>query len=101
MPVRERVRRVKHLRNRYFICVLENPTDIMNIASTLRNVSAFGVEKLYIVGNKNITKDFESSRNNKRLTNLSVGSNKWVFVKHFDTTDECISHLRKNLYIIA
>src|SRR3989344_6681811 len=101
MSVRERIREIKHLRNKYFICVLENPTDIMNIASTLRNVSAFGVEKLYIVGNKNIVHVFESSRINKRLTNLSVGSNKWVFVKYFNTTDECISHLRKNLYTIV
>lgn len=101
MSVRERIRAIKHLRNRYFICVLENPTDIMNIASTLRNVSAFGVEKLYVVGGKNIIRDYESSRNNKRLTNLSVGANKWVFIKHFDTTHECITHLRKNRYTIA
>ena len=30
-----------------------------------------------------------------------MGANKWVFVKHFDTTSECASHLRKNLYTIA
>ena len=54
MAIRERIRKVKHLQNKYFICVLENPTDIMNIASALRNISAFGVEKLYVVGNKNI-----------------------------------------------
>lgn len=101
MAVRERIRKIKHLRNRYFICVLENPSDMVNIASTVRNVSAFGVEKLYLVGGANILHDFESSRNNKRLTNLSVGANKWAFVKHFDTTSECISHLRKNLYTIA
>src|SRR3989338_979259 len=101
MTVRDRIREIKHLQNRYFICVLENPTDIMNIASTLRNVSAFGVEKLYIIGGKNTARDFESSRNNKRLINLSVGSNKWVFTKYFSTTAECIAHLRKNLYTIA
>ncbi len=101
MSVREKIRKVKHLRNRYFICVLENPTDIMNIAATLRNVSAFGVEKLYVVGGEEIVRDFESSRKNKRLTNLSVGSNKWTFIKHFNTTGECIAHLRKNLYTIA
>lgn len=101
MPIRERIRIIKHLRNRYFICVLENPTNIINIASTVRNISAFGVEKLYIVGNRNILHDFESSRNNKHLTNLSVGSNKWVFVKHFVATSDCISYLRKNLYTIA
>lgn len=101
MSVREKIRKVKHLRKRYFICVLENPTDIMNIAATLRNVSAFGVEKLYVIGGGEIVRDFESSRKNKRLTNLSVGSNKWTFVKHFNTTSECVDHLRKNLYTIA
>ncbi|MBI4130549.1 hypothetical protein HY468_04485, partial [Candidatus Roizmanbacteria bacterium] len=84
------------------ICVLENPTDIVNIGSAIRNISAFGVEKLYIVGGaKNILRDFESSRRNKRLTNISVGANKWVFVKYFDTTSGCITYLRKNLYTIA
>lgn len=101
MAIRERIRQIKHLQNRYFICVLENPSDINNIASAARNVSAFGVEKLYIVGGISGLSDFESSRNNKRLTNLSVGANKWVFVKHFATAKECITHLKKNLYTIA
>jgi len=101
MSVREKIREVKHLQNKYFICVLENPKDAMNIAATMRNISAFGVEKLYVIGNQDIVSDFETSRNNKRLTNLSVGSNKWVFVKRFETTDECISHLRENGYTIA
>lgn len=102
MAVRERIRKIKHLQNRYFICVLENPTDIVNIGSAIRNISAFGVEKLYVVGGaKNILRDFETSRSNKRLTNISVGANKWVFVKHFDTTSECIAQLKKNLYTIA
>jgi len=101
MSVREKIREVKHLQNKYFICVLEHPKDIMNIAATLRNISAFGVEKLYVIGNNGIVRDFEASRNNKRLTNLSVGSNKWVFVKNFETTAECIAYLRENRYVIA
>jgi len=102
MAIRERARKIKHLRNRYFICVLEYPTDMVNIGSAIRNISAFGVEKLYVVGRaKNILSDFESSRTNRRLTNISVGANKWVFVKYFDTTSECITHLKKNLYTIA
>lgn len=101
MSIRERIRPIKHLQNKYFICVLENPKDIMNIASTLRNVSAFGVEKLYVVGNKKLVKDYQASKNNKQLNNLSVGSNKWVFVKSFATADDCIEHLRKAKYVIA
>lgn len=101
MPIRDRIKQVKHLQNKYFICVLENPKDIVNIAATVRNVSAFGVEKLYVIGNNSIVKDFETSRNHKGLTNTSVGANKWVFVKQFDTAADCLAHLRKNCYTIA
>ena len=91
MTIRGRIRKIKHLQNKYFICVLEYPKDIKNIASAIRNISAFGVEKLYVVGGPKIVKNFESARKNTRLKNLSVGANKWVFVEH----------LRKNLYTIA
>lgn len=101
MTLRERIREIKHLRNKYFVCVLENPDNLVNVASAIRNVCAFGVEKLYVVGGADILKNFESSRSNKHLSKISVGANRWVFVKHFDTASECISHLRKNLYIIA
>jgi len=89
------------LQNKYYICVLENPKDAVNIAAAMRNISAFGVDKLYVIGNNNLVKDFETSRSNKHLTNISVGANKWVFVHQFDTAADCIAHLRKNRYIIA
>lgn len=101
MAIRERIRQVKHLQNKYYICVLENPKDVVNIASAMRNISAFGVEKLYVVGNNKIVRDFETSRNNKHLNNVSVGTNKWVFVKSFETAADCITHLRKDRYSIA
>ncbi|QQS39253.1 RNA methyltransferase [Candidatus Woesebacteria bacterium] len=101
MTIREKVRGIKHLQNKYFICVLEYPKDIKNIASAIRNISAFGVEKLYVIGGAKIVRDFESARKNERLKNLSAGASKWVFVKHFNTTAECLNHLKKNLYTIA
>jgi tRNA (guanosine-2'-O-)-methyltransferase len=101
MAVRDRIRKVKHLQNKYFICVLENPQDIVNIASAMRNISAFGVEKLYVIGDNQIVRDFETSRNHKRLLKTSVGASRWVFVKQFDTAAECVEHLRKNRFTIA
>ena len=99
MPIREKIRQIKHLQNKYIICVLENPTNIVNIASAMRNISAFGVTKLYIIGgDKNLLKDFETSRRSERLRKISVGANKWVFVKRFNTALECIEHLKKNFY---
>lgn len=89
------------MQNKYYICVLENPRNVVNIASAMRNISAFGVEKLYVIGNNKLVKDFETSRTNKRLGNISVGANKWVFVKQFETATECIAHLRENRYNIV
>jgi tRNA (guanosine-2'-O-)-methyltransferase len=100
MTVRNRIRNIKHLQNKNFICVLEMPKDVKNIASAIRNISAFGVEKLYVIGGTKVVRNFESARKNKRLKNLSAGANKWVFVKHFDTTAECIKHLRKDRYTV-
>lgn len=101
MAIRDRIREVKHLQNKYFICVLESPKDIVNIASAMRNISAFGVEKLYVIGNNQLVRDYETSRNNKRLKGVSVGANKWVFVKQFDTAKECVKHLHSKGYTIA
>lgn len=67
----------------------------------MRNISAFGVEKLYVIGDKKVLKDFKTSRNNKRLHSLSVGASKWVFVKSFSTTKDCIDHLKKDRYTIV
>lgn len=89
------------MQNKYYICVLENPRDVVNIAAAMRNISAFGVEKLYVIGDNKLVKDFETSRNNKHLKNVSVGASKWVFVRQFDTAADCIAHLRKNRYTIA
>ena len=32
---------------------------------------------------------------------MSVGANKWVYVKHFETTRDCIKHLKENHFTIA
>ena len=101
MPIRDRIRTIKHLQHKNYICVLEHPKDIKNIASAIRNVSAFGVEKLYVVGGPEVVHSFESAREDKSLKGLSVGANKWVFVKHFDSTKECLAHLKKDKYTIA
>ena len=101
MTIRDRIRDIKHLQNKYYICVLEYPKDIKNIAAAIRNISAFGVEKLYVIGGAKVVQNFEIARKNKRLKNLSAGANKWVFVKHFDTTAECVKHLKNNHYTIA
>lgn len=48
-----------------------------------------------------MVKDFETARNHKALTSNSVGANKWVFIKQFDTAADCIDHLQHERYTIA
>ena len=47
--VRDRAKAIKPYRCKYLIAVIENPSDIKNIGTIIRNVNALGVEKTYIV----------------------------------------------------
>ena len=61
-----------------------------------------GVEKIYVIGGyPGVPKTFEESRTNKHLLQLSAGASKWVFLKHFKTAEDCVGHLKKNLYTVA
>ena len=47
--VRLRADEIKPFRCKNLIAVLENPTDVKNIGTVIRNVNALGVEKAYVV----------------------------------------------------
>ncbi len=82
------------------IAVLEEPKDMKNIGTVIRNINALGVEKLYVVTNSNIIpQDWEKMRTKKDLLATSVSAVKWTFVKVFKTTEECFNHLEKNGFV--
>ena len=98
--LRKRADEIKGLRCRYLIAVLEYPSDIKNIWTVIRNIDALGVEKLYIVDpKKSLPEDWQEMREKKSLLGVSASAVKWSFVKRFDSTAECISHLEKNNYV--
>lgn len=98
-PVRQKADGIKPYRCKNLIVVLENPMDIKNIGTVIRNVNALGVEKTYIVDSrKSLPEDWEEMRERKSLSKTSVSAIKWSFVKRFDSTEECIKHLEKNRY---
>lgn len=47
--IRKRANAIKPYRCKYLIAVIENPTDIKNIGTIIRNVNALGVDKTYII----------------------------------------------------
>jgi tRNA (guanosine-2'-O-)-methyltransferase len=55
--IRKRIEEIKPYRCKYLIAVIENPKDIKNIGTIIRNVNALGVEKTYIVDPKHALPD--------------------------------------------
>jgi tRNA (guanosine-2'-O-)-methyltransferase len=95
--VRRRAEAIKQFRCKNLIAVIENPTDVKNIGTVIRNVNALGVEKVYVVDpHRSLPEDWQDLRESKGISKTSVSAVKWTFVKRFDSTDECFDHLEKN-----
>ena len=97
---RLRADKIKAFRCKNLIAVIEDPQDIRNIGTVIRNVNALGVDKTYIVDpRKALPADWQDMRENPSLSKPSVSAIKWSFVKRFDSTEECIAHLKKNRFV--
>lgn len=95
--VRKRAEEIKAFRCKNLIAVIENPTDIKNIGTVIRNVNALGVEKVYVVDpHGQLPDDWQDLREQRAISKTSVSAVKWTFVKRFDSTDDCFDHLEKN-----
>lgn len=95
--VRARADAIKSFRCKNLIAVIENPTDVKNIGTVIRNVNALGVEKVYIVDPRRaLPDDWQQLRGQRSVSKTSVSAVKWTFVKRFDSTNECFDHLEKN-----
>jgi len=98
--VRQRADEIKEYRCKNLIAVIENPRDIRNIGTIIRNVNALGVEKAYIIDpRKALPDDWQKMRETKSLLKPSVSAIKWSFVKRFDSTKACIDHLEQNRFV--
>ena len=98
--IRQRADEIKEYQCKNLITVLENPMDIKNIGSVIRNANALGVEKIYVVDSrKSLPDDWEELRERKSISRISVSASKWTFVKRFNSTEECLEHLEANRFI--
>ena len=92
--VRKRAEAIKPFRCKNLIAVIENPTDIKNIGTVIRNANAMGVEKVYVVDpRKSLPDDWQELRQRPSVSKTSVSAVKWTFVKRFDSTDDCFDYL--------
>ena len=97
---RVRADEIKAYRCKNLIAVIEDPRDIRNIGTVVRNVNALGVEKTYIIDpRRSLPDDWQGMKEKNALSKTSASAIKWSFVKRFDSTEECIAHLQKNRFI--
>jgi tRNA (guanosine-2'-O-)-methyltransferase len=100
--LRERADKIRDFRCKNLIAVIENPDDIRNIGTIIRNVNALGVEKAYVVTNGQLLPDeWEDMRQRRSLNAISASAIKWSFVKKFVDTASCMDHLEKNGFVSA
>jgi tRNA (guanosine-2'-O-)-methyltransferase len=98
--LRQRADEIKPYRCKNLIAVLENPNDIRNIGTVIRNVNALGVEKTYIVDSRGgLPDDWEEMRERKSLNKTSVSAIKWSFVRRFESTEACLEYLEKKRFV--
>lgn len=98
--VRKRADAIRSFRCKNLVAVIEEPLDIRNIGTVIRNVNALGVEKVYIVDpRKSLPEDWQDMRERKSLSATSVSAVKWTFVKRFDSTQACLDHLEKQGFV--
>ena len=73
--VRARAEEIKPFRCKHLIAVIENPTDIKNIGTVIRNVNALGVEKVYVVDpRRSLPDDWQELRERKSVSKTSVSA---------------------------
>lgn len=98
--VRQRADAIKPYRCKHLIAVIEDPRDIKNIGTVIRNVNALGVEKAYVVDpSRSLPADWREMREQRSLSKTSVSAIKWSFVKRFDSTQACIDHLARHRFV--
>ena len=98
--LRTRAAKIKDFRCKNLIAVIEDPDEIRNVATVIRNINALGVEKAYVVTDRKILPDtWEEMRHKPKLSAISASAIKWTFVKKFENTNSCLDHLEKNGFV--
>jgi tRNA (guanosine-2'-O-)-methyltransferase len=98
--LRARADKVRDFRCKNLIAVIEEPHDLRNIGTIIRNVNALGVEKAYVVTAQNwLPDDWQQMRSRSKLHAVSASAIKWSFVKKFKNTESCLAHLQKNGFV--
>ena len=95
--LRKKANHASRYRSRTLACVVESPKFINNLMGIVRTAEALGVGKLCVIddGKLKLPKDWKKMRENPQFNKLSSSGIKWLFVKTFSSTQECLDYLSK------
>lgn len=86
-------RQQKKLKRNSLVLVLDNVLDTYNIGSFFRLADALGAEKVYLCG-PTVTPP------NLKIHRASIGTWKWVPWEQYQSTEDCLQHLKETGYKI-
>ncbi|MFC1682510.1 TrmH family RNA methyltransferase [Nanoarchaeota archaeon] len=95
--LRKKADKASIFRSRTLICVVEKPKTLMNLMGIIRSAEALGVSKIYLIDDDKLKlpNDWKKMRDDPRLLKLSASGIKWLFLRKFSSTSECLQHLSK------
>jgi tRNA G18 (ribose-2'-O)-methylase SpoU len=82
-----------YIKRNPIVLVLDNVLDTYNIGSFFRFADAIAAEKIYLCGPV-VTPP------NLKIHRASIGTWKWIPWEQFDSTEECLAHLKQQKYQI-
>lgn len=84
--------KVLEQRTNHFTVVTQDVYQLHNTSAVIRSCDVFGIQNVHVVEEVNLKKiDRE----------IAMGAQKWVDINRYNTTDDCISKLRKMNYRIV
>lgn len=88
---RDSFMRILAQRSRHFVVAIEDVYQLHNTSAVLRTCEVFGVQELHVV---------EEKYGKKIDKEIALGAQKWVDVDRYNTTGDCIRHLKNRGYKI-
>ncbi len=83
---------VTNQRTNYLTVVTQDVSQLHNTSAVIRSCDVFGIQNLHVI----------EEQNPRRIDKeIAMGAQKWVSLNRYNSTKECIAHLRKQNYQIV
>ena len=79
-------------RTKFLTVAIEDVFQMHNASAVIRSCEAFGIQEAHVI---------EGKYGNQLDSEIAMGAEKWVDVHRYQTTQDCIDHLKKEGYSVV